>query len=199
MKFVEYCDREELQILKNSFDFMLNYRYLQITYLISILLFAIGFVNSSWANEEVRIVRDNALEVDGKTLILKGVVIPVATSKCLGGDAIWPCGAAATLRFNKILKSSSIQCDAVPSVGQISLARCWSSHGDIAEQLVQEGWAIAVASSDEYRVQEQMAREGGIGIWRGGFSPPQSWRQYPEIITNPILDLLCSSCAVRNQ
>ncbi len=173
------------------------FRRTVLSVLVSLCFIAPDYI--AWAGEEVRIVRDNAIEVDGKTVILNGVAIPVPTAKCLQGDAMWPCGAAATLRLNEILKNSSIECEFVETSQESPLARCRGSDGDIAEQLVVEGWAISVLSSSEYRDHEQNAKSKGIGIWQEGYSPPDSWRQYPELLKNPILDLLCSSCAARKQ
>ena len=155
--------------------------------------------NLACAGQAVRIVQGNALEVDGKKVILNGVAIPVPTAKCLKGEATWPCGAAATLRLNEILKSSSIQCETADASQETLLAKCLGSDGDIAEQLVSEGWAITVEASDEYWEHERYARSKGIGIWREGNLPPDSWRQYPELLKNPVLELLCSSCAARKQ
>ncbi len=147
----------------------------------------------------VRILHNNAIEVNGEKLILFGIAIPTATDKCEPSEKQWPCGASATLRLASIFKSAPFSCIRMEESANAPLARCSNSQFDIAEQLVSEGWAITVVDNLEYVTQEQDAEKKQVGIWRDGYSPPQHWRMYPNLEFDPIEDLKCSACAVRKQ
>ena len=151
------------------------------------------------SSDTVRVLRNNAIEVRGEKLVLYGIAVPNATAKCLEGEAQWPCGATATLRLYDLLKVSRLSCVKLKDSSETPLARCRNSQFDIANQLVLEGWALAVGNNKDFVDGERQAKLGKVGIWRDDYSPPPEWRQYPQSQFNPILDLLCSSCAVRKQ
>ncbi len=153
----------------------------------------------AYSSDTVRVLRDNAIEVRGEKLVLYGIAVPKATAKCLEGETQWPCGATATLRLYDLLKDSRLSCEKLKDFSETPLARCRNSQFDIANQLVLEGWALAVGDNEEFVDGERQAKLGKVGIWRDDYSPPPEWRQYPQSQFNPILDLLCSSCAVRKQ
>ena len=166
-------------------------------FLLAVALATVTIIAHS--SDTVRVLRDNAIEVRGEKLVLYGIAVPKATAKCLEGEAQWPCGATATLRLYDLLKDFRLSCEKLKDSSETPLARCRNSQFDIAKQLVLEGWALAVGDSVDYVDEERQAKLGKMGIWRDDYSPPPEWRQYPQSQINPILDLLCSSCAVRKQ
>ena len=161
-----------------------------------LILFGSGFAQA-FGETGTRIVRGNAIEIDGTLMLLYGVSVPTAKSKCLSGQSQWPCGATATLRLNKLLKDPSLQCELVGHSEEVPLTKCRTNLGDIAKQLVTEGWAITVNGNISYMAQEQIAQLNQAGMWREHFEPPLQWREYPETSIDLILDLQCSECAVR--
>ena len=164
------------------------------------LIVVMSITTPSLSNADaVRLLVDNAFEFQGQRIVLHGVSVPTATAKCLVEEKNWPCGATATLRFNELLEPSSLDCEFIEELENVTLARCRSSGLDIAHQLVSEGWAVAVEGESDYDQAESQARVQGLGIWRGHFSPPNQWRQYPQTNFNPYLDLECSVCAIRKQ
>ena len=166
-------------------------------FLLAVILATVTTVAQS--SDTVRVLRDNTIEVKGEKLVLYGIAVPNATAKCLEGEAQWPCGATATLRLNDLLKGSPLSCEKLKNSSETPLVRCRNSQFDIAEQLLLEGWALAVGDDENFVDGERQAKLGKVGIWRDDYSPPPEWRQYPQSQFNPILDLLCSSCAVRKQ
>ena len=166
-------------------------------FLLAVVLATVTIISQS--SDTVRVLRDNAIEVRGEKLVLYGIAVPNATAKCLEGEAQWPCGATATLRLYDLLKVSPLSCEKLEDSSEAPLARCRNSQFDIAKQLVLEGWALAVDENEDFVDGERQAKLGKVGIWRDDYSPPPEWRQYPQSQFNPILDLLCSSCAVRKQ
>ena len=161
--------------------------------MVCVYAFAIADDNEN----SVRIIRHNAIEINGEPMVLYGISVPLPTEKCLSNDDQWTCGAAATLQLYAQLKKLPLNCSPISSTENIPLARCHNSESDIARLLVSDGWAITVNGSLEYKAEEETAKSTQVGIWRAGYSPPENWRRYPEFEFNPILDLLCSTCAVR--
>ena len=153
----------------------------------------------STSADEVKLLADNTLKYQGDKITLADISVPQATAKCQGDGKSWPCGAKATLRLNELIKSSSIRCTIIQKNDQMSLARCSIGEVDLGRQLVEEGWALTVGMETEYTQAEQEARRTQSGIWRDEFSPPETWRRYPDSALNPYLDLLCSVCATRKQ
>ena len=167
---------------------------------LTVLTISLVFIYSvSTSADEVKLLADNTLKYQGDKITLADISVPQATAKCQGDGKSWPCGAKATLRLNELIKSSSIRCTIIQKNDQMSLARCSIGEVDLGRQLVEEGWALTVGMESEYTQAEQDARRTQSGIWRDEFSPPETWRQYPDSALNPYLDLLCSVCATRKQ
>ncbi|MYD78956.1 MAG: thermonuclease family protein [Gammaproteobacteria bacterium] len=153
----------------------------------------------STSADEVKLLADNTLKYQGDKITLADISVPQATAKCQGDGKSWPCGAKATLRLNELIKTSSLRCTIIQKTDAVSLARCSVGEIDLGRQLVEEGWALTVGMESEYIQAEQEAKRTQSGIWRDEFSPPDTWRQYPDTALNPYLDLLCSVCATRKQ
>ncbi len=57
------------------------------------------------------------------------------------------------------------------------VARCYLGGTELSSSIVQAGWALAYRQySTDYVDVENVARERGIGIWRGQFTSPWEWR-----------------------
>lgn len=159
----------------------------------------VSFYSVSTSADEVKLLVDNTLKYQGDKIVLADISVPRATTKCQSDGKSWPCGAKATLRLNELIKSSSFRCTIIQKNDAVSLARCSVGEVDLGRQLVEEGWALTVGTETEYLQSEQEAKRNQSGIWRDEFSPPDTWRQYPDSALNPYLDLLCSVCAARKQ
>ena len=166
--------------------------------ILGILLMIAGDAKTDHINAS-KVLRGNAIEVNNQTYVLNGAVVPVSTAKCISNEKTWPCGAKATLRLNELIQAHSIRCELMQSPAELPLAQCYNSSSDIANVLVMEGWALVANDSSDYQQQEDSAKTQQNGIWRGQFNPPANWRAYPSLAFDPIKDLLCSTCAVRNQ
>ena len=168
---------------------------------LSLLIFfasVLSFSVSGAANpNSIRILKNNAIEVNGEKLLLHGIAIPSSTTKCFVNDVAWICGAKATLRLNDVLKQSQISCEFVRNSQNMPLAKCRNAETDIAQILVSEGWAITVHTGKHYLDEELRARNQKLGIWKDGFVPPENWRNYPSLEFEPFSDLLCSVCEAR--
>jgi len=149
--------------------------------------------------DEIGISANNAISLNGKLAVLYGVSVPIARSKCLEGEDLWPCGGTATLRFNELVSNPELQCTRVDSIPDQELVRCRIGELDVAEKLISEGWAVTVSGSDTYSDHERSAKFMQLGVWRKGFNPPSDWRNYPQTTIDAVEDLQCSVCAIRKQ
>ena len=157
-----------------------------------------GMVGSANASQ-FRILNGNAIEVDGETLVLYGIAVPISTAKCLANNEKWTCGAAATLRLHQLLNTNDVKCESVDKQDSVAFVICKNAEFNIAQQLVLEGWALTVPATEQYSMEENSAKNQMAGVWRGGFNPPDEWRVYPNLEFDPFSDLLCSTCADRKQ
>lgn len=175
---------------------MLSIHRLQIVVLVILL----GCVSPVLSNDnDIRLLKNNSWVYDGRVIVLFGVAVPIATAKCLADEKKWPCGATATLRLNQLLKMTPLDCDFELALKDVALASCTHGNVDLATQLLSEGWAITIGDKADYLQAETRAKHLNLGIWRGDFSPPTDWRQYPKTALDPYLDLACSVCADRKQ
>ena len=75
------------------------------------------------------------------------------------------------------------------------LAKCLLKKENLSNWLVSRGWALTNKETDEFlAIQESLASENNVGIWRGGFIPPDSWRTSLKKVSKH-----CNVCSVRRQ
>ena len=176
----------------------LSAKFLQVV-LISCLVYLNTTEVLSEPVDSARVLKNNALKLNNERFILYGAVIPTSTSKCSEGESLWPCGARATLTLHSLLQDELLNCESIDNSSKLPLVRCYVGASDIAQLLINDGLAIVPKVHSEYRLSEISAKSRQVGIWRGGFSPPQEWRDYPTLSIDPIAELMCSECAVRKQ
>lgn len=96
---------------------------------------------------------------------------PLATSAVCGeGGSAWPCGMQARTALRGWLRSRSILCSVPDGFGrrdETIAARCQLGDADIAQWLVENGWARARDTS-RYTIVEDNSRKAGRGMWRTG-------------------------------
>jgi endonuclease YncB( thermonuclease family) len=88
--------------------------------------------------------------------------------------AEWPCGREARRFVDQLTDEGTATCaaDGRDRYRRV-LARCKIASGDIGEQVVRAGWAVAEL---EYGIALAEARLNGRGIWAGRFDDPAKWR-----------------------
>ncbi len=142
-----------------------------------------------WANRPPPLAGAMLYASDGDSLVmvvagerravrLVGIDAPERGQSCrtaLGQS--WDCGAAATGALRQMVpRGAMLDCQ---SRGQDrfdrALSRCTLPGGsDIAARLVNGGWAIA--TTEDYLIEEAAARAARRGLWAGRFDPPAAWR-----------------------
>lgn len=145
----------------------------------------------------LRADRDQGVLRDGNiTYQLDGSSLPPADGVCLNQGQAWDCGASAWDALERHLQEFSVECRplvAIQSSENAYLsAQCSVSGFSLNAQLIREGWALADNRVGAvYLEEEAAAQKAQLGIWRGGFEPPDTWRASSK--EN------CSVCALRHQ
>ena len=172
---------------------------LQWTGLAAIVLAAL-MIGSGQAAEPAHTLPDNGLLRIGDQLIsLYGVSLPKPSQVCEDGEAPWPCGAIAWQALDQHLLNSKLDCVYLPLLGSSGgttlIAECWIGEQNLNRWLVETGWALTVDDTESiYHANERLAQRNNLGLWRGGFIPPDIWR--PARLEE---NAACSVCTARHQ
>ena len=120
------------------------------------------------------------IRVEGalRPIRLLGIDAPELAQACQDARGQpWRCGTRARDAFSALApRGAGIACR---SEGKDrfdrELSRCALADGrDLAAQLVRGGWAIA--TTEDYLVEQDLARAQKRGLWQGEFLTPAEWR-----------------------
>ena len=139
------------------------------------------------------------LRVGDQLISLYGVSLPAPGQLCEDDDVPWPCGAIAWQVLDQRLLNGKLDCVYLPllgSSGGITLtAECWIGERNLNRWLVESGWALTVGdTASVYHAAERLAQKNNLGLWRGSFIPPDTWR--PARLGG---NTACSVCTARHQ
>jgi endonuclease YncB( thermonuclease family) len=130
--------------------------------------------------QQVRIVDGDTFDLSGTRIRLYGIDAVELNQHCFDQDAqSWPCGIEAKKRLSELLNAKDIQCkELTKDIYGRSIASCTTNAGDIAKNMVSDGYAVAYRKySSEYIEAEQQAKKEKKGIWKGRFVFPNKWRK----------------------
>ena len=124
--------------------------------------------------------------IDGDTIAIRdqrvrlfGIDAPERRQLCLAGTERWPCGRAAARALRQKIAGRPVACAVRDRdrYGRI-VAVCRTGGTDLNAWIVTEGWALAARRyTTDYVRQEEDARAGRKGVWRGALVPPSYWRR----------------------
>ncbi|MEZ5873251.1 MAG: thermonuclease family protein [Nitratireductor sp.] len=127
---------------------------------------------SQWPRSEVA---SAGVLKSGDTMIrIAGIEPLAAEATCKaneGGE--WPCGNFARAAFQRLIRLRTVECDPLPETSTASPAiivtDCRISGRDIAQWLIERGWAVPVKGAVRSEVLEkalEKAKSGRLGQWR---------------------------------
>lgn len=131
---------------------------------------------------EAVVTKPYAFMIDEFTIYLLGVDSVEVGQTCSVGRDDWDCWAAAQRQLETIVSEGAVTCDPVlgPDEELRVIATCTMYGEDIAERFVSSGFAVTIpVETEAYGELEAAAREAGIGLWQGQFTPPAIWRARP--------------------
>jgi endonuclease YncB( thermonuclease family) len=127
----------------------------------------------------------DTIKFDGKTFRLDGIDAPELDQNCLDvKGAVYPCGRAAAQELSKLIGEQPLHCEdrgADPAYKNRRIGLCHVVDGtEINRWLVQQGWALNFEpyAKGRFKTDEDEAREGQRGIWKGCFVAPRDFRRW---------------------
>lgn len=142
----------------------------------------------------VHVIDGDTLQLDGQVLRLSGIDAPEIGQTCFEGSDPWPCGMTAALALQKLIDLSlpEFRCEVQPAE-PLPIAVCEASREDVAEVMLRQGHAIALAdSSFDYRNAEQDAKTASLGIWHSKLTLPSDWRANKRLTIHGVSDEDCN-------
>lgn len=134
------------------------------------LFFVLAGAGSATAAEDwsgkAHVVDGNTLSLEGQTLFLFGINAPSLNEQCPDRHGqSYPCGAMAARSLYVLLQDKTIRC-AARARDPLRVV-CQLDRMDINEQMVQNGYALAVRSeTTAYARAEQAAQVTRSGVWK---------------------------------
>jgi endonuclease YncB( thermonuclease family) len=119
--------------------------------------------------EAVEALDAGMIRAGAETYRLAGIVTPETGTSCrrLDGLAV-ACADRALSYLQLLVKGRAVACERAPQRSDGPLeANCRIGDGDIAEQMVRQGWARAARNPEErFVLAEAAAKKQKLGIWR---------------------------------
>jgi endonuclease YncB( thermonuclease family) len=120
------------------------------------------------------------IQVNDQRIMLFGVDSVMRKQGCMLDGKPWLCWPVVVQDLQSLLDQGPVSCDIVGDAdvyGRL-IGRCSVNGQSINEQLVAHGFAVArVSESSDYVAAEAAAKEKKIGLWRGAFVPPSTFRR----------------------
>lgn len=133
------------------------------------------------------IVHDGAsLTLGTSRYRLHGIDAPELDQVCLDDNGgIWPCGVEVRERLKEFVGTRQVECDdkgpdpGLPRRRRMGECRVQGQDITLQQWLVRQGWALNAEPSAKgrYKADQEQARVGGTGLWRGCFATPQDFRR----------------------
>jgi len=123
------------------------------------------------------VIDGDSLILDGRPIDLYGVTAPGFNQQCHSDRLSWSCGRAAARALDRLVRGHPMVCvTEEPPTEAATVARCTVDGRDLAEAMVERGFAVAWRRVEPYATAEQGARALRLGIWLDGDIDPWLWR-----------------------
>jgi endonuclease YncB( thermonuclease family) len=130
-----------------------------------------------------RVVDGDTLEIDGTKIRLVGMDAPEGGQLCRDDMALsYRCGDAAGEALGRLTASQRVVCRGQGTDRyRRTLATCATPRTlDIGLEMIRLGWATVYDGAPPpvgYKKAEEDAQRRRVGMWRGSFERPSSWRR----------------------
>jgi endonuclease YncB( thermonuclease family) len=111
--------------------------------------------------------------IAGKTVSLYGIEAPGPDAKCFEwrgtAQISYPCGQHAKAFLASMAAARDFVCVSAEG-GASGQVTCYSDGQDVAQALVESGWAVACGYASRYVPGGTAARTARVGLWAGNFT-----------------------------
>ncbi len=131
------------------------------------------------ANEKIKVVDGDSLELGRRRIRLLGIDSPEYVQDCYDKQhKKYSCGIKAKKYMEKLIAQGNVECREVSKDRyERSLSVCYSGSQNLNEEMVRAGWAVAYRDEEGlYDRAEEEAKEYKRGIWQGKFMRPELFR-----------------------
>ena len=144
-----------------------------------------SFANDLYYKKDVvlqgmaKIIDGDSLVISGKEVRLQGIDAMEYHQQCYLEGKPWSCGQQADAFLRSYAQAKEMTCyvQDKDKYGRL-ISVCFVAGKDVAESLVEEGYAVALPwFSDFYVFPEKRAKRQKKNIWRGTFERPATWRR----------------------
>lgn len=131
------------------------------------------------ANERIKVVDGDSLEIGSRRIRLFGIDSPEYVQNCYDKQhKKYSCGIKAKKYMEKLIAQGNIECHEISKDRyKRSLSECYSGKQNLNEAMVLAGWAVAYRDEDGiYERAEAVAKKDKRGVWQGKFMRPELFR-----------------------
>ena len=125
------------------------------------------------------IIDGDTINIGNNKIRLHGIDAPEIKQACSINNEIWKCGVKSTQELKKLINGQNVYCEIV-DLDQYRrlIGICYVETENINRFMVKNGWAIAYRYySEDYVVDEEIAKKNKLGIWKGQFEEPYLFRK----------------------
>ncbi|KUO51900.1 MAG: hypothetical protein APF78_08130 [Sphingomonadales bacterium BRH_c3] len=134
-----------------------------------------------------RVTDGDSLSVSGMQVRLFGIDAPELSQNCFDSEKPFACGEMAKAKLESLIGDAVVSClrKSTDPYGRM-VAICSTGGVDIAQAMVEAGWAMAYRKySKDYVASEQRARSSKSGLWRWDFRTPEDYRTTQNLKEEP--------------
>ena len=140
---------------------------------LGVFLFGSGARAEDTITGRASVIDGQHIAIGGKTVSLYGIEAPALGAKCFewrGTSQIsYPCGEHAKAFLASIAAARDFVCVSAQG-GTGNQVTCYSDGQDVAQAMVESGWAVACGYASRYVPGGTAARTARVGLWAGNFT-----------------------------
>jgi len=127
---------------------------------------------------KAKVLNGDTFQLGETTIRLSKIDAPELEQKCRTHKGrVQKCGRMAAQNLLRIVQGQPLNCHPEGQAEDgVTLATCYLGPFNINEQMIADGWAVALPGEGNYIRAENFAKARNEGMWRSTFVLPWEWR-----------------------
>jgi endonuclease YncB( thermonuclease family) len=127
------------------------------------------------------VIDGDTIEIHGQRIRFMGIDAPESSQLCEADGKKYRCGQQAALALDGYIAGKTVRCEEkTRDKYKRIVAECFMGDDSLNAWMVSQGWALAYREySNAFVSQEEKAKAGKLGIWKGTFQNPWDFRHGP--------------------